>query len=121
MRKLSDVELARLIVRAGAAEQSNYVLALAVLLAESGGDADAVHVNRNDNGIDRGLFQINSKYHPEVSDAVAFDPAQNVAAAWRISRGFSDFRQWATFPDACVKFFTRAHDAIRQALAECHG
>lgn len=43
-----------------------------------------------DNGADRGLFQINRKYHPEVSDDCSFDA--ECAARWaaqRILDGYS--------------------------------
>lgn len=48
-------------------------LALAVAEAESSFNAQATHTNA-DVSIDRGLFQINSKYHPEISETQAFDP-----------------------------------------------
>jgi hypothetical protein len=36
-------------------------------------DPKAVNINK-DGSRDRGLFQINSKWHPEVTDEQAFDP-----------------------------------------------
>lgn len=48
-------------------------LALAVAEAESSFNATATHTN-GDNSIDRGIYQINSKWHPEVTEAQAFDP-----------------------------------------------
>lgn len=48
-------------------------LALRVAKAESNFLVTAVHTN-TDGSRDRGLFQINEKYHPEVTDAQAFDP-----------------------------------------------
>jgi hypothetical protein len=47
-------------------------LAVRVAKCESGLNPQAVNVN-TDNSIDRGLYQINSKYHPEVTEAQAFD------------------------------------------------
>ena len=47
-------------------------LAVAVAKAESGLNPAAKNVN-TDGSIDRGLYQINDKYHPEVSDAVAYE------------------------------------------------
>jgi len=49
-------------------------LALAVAEAESGFNPAAVNTN-TDGTRDRGLYQINEKWHPEVSDAQAFDPS----------------------------------------------
>lgn len=48
-------------------------LALAVAEAESGFNVNAIRENAPDS-IDRGLYQINSKWHPEVTEAQAFNP-----------------------------------------------
>lgn len=47
-------------------------LAIRVAQCESGMDPSAV--NRNTDGsLDRGLFQWNDKWHPEITDEIAFD------------------------------------------------
>jgi len=48
-------------------------LAVRVALCESNFDPDARNWNLG-YGYDRGLFQWNEKFHPEVSDAQAYDP-----------------------------------------------
>lgn len=48
-------------------------LAVAVARAESGLKANAINVN-NGGSKDRGLYQWNDKYHPEITDEMAFDP-----------------------------------------------
>lgn len=48
-------------------------LAVRVAKCESNLNHNAVNINK-DNSQDRGLFQINSKWHPKVSDDDAFDP-----------------------------------------------
>lgn len=48
-------------------------LAVRVAKCESNLNPKAVHVNQNGSK-DRGVFQINEKYHPEVSEEQAFDP-----------------------------------------------
>jgi hypothetical protein len=48
-------------------------LALKVAKCESNFDHRAKNVNEG-GSIDRGLFQINTKYHPEVSDDEAYNP-----------------------------------------------
>jgi len=48
-------------------------LAVRVAKCESQLDHNAKHIN-TDGSYDRGLFQINSKFHPEVSDEEAFNP-----------------------------------------------
>jgi hypothetical protein len=47
-------------------------LAVRVAKAESGLKPNATNTNKDDS-IDRGLYQINSKWHPEVSENQAFD------------------------------------------------
>ncbi|MCJ7828228.1 MAG: transglycosylase SLT domain-containing protein [Dehalococcoidia bacterium] len=48
-------------------------LAVRVAKCESNLDYKAEHLNK-DGSKDRGLFQINNKYHPDVSDEAAFNP-----------------------------------------------
>lgn len=73
-------------------------IAVAVAYAESNGlDPLATNTVGNSAGTDRGLFQINSYYHNEVSDACAFDPLCNAKAAFQISKGGTDWSQWSTF------------------------
>jgi Lysozyme like domain len=78
------------------------VTAIAVAMAESSCDPDATNTNGPTAGcpngsVDRGLWQINSCYHSEVSAACAFDPQCNADAAYRISSGGSDWTQWSTY------------------------
>lgn len=62
------------IIRKIAKEESvDPELAVRVAKCESGFDWKAIHLN-TDSSRDRGLYQINSKWHPEVSDEQAFDP-----------------------------------------------
>lgn len=48
-------------------------LAVRVAKCESGLDHKAINVNK-EGSVDRGLFQINTKYHPEVTDDEAYNP-----------------------------------------------
>lgn len=51
-------------------------LGIAVATAES--NLNSKCINKNTNGtIDRGLFQWNDKYHPEITDTMAFDPQKS--------------------------------------------
>jgi len=52
-------------------------LAIRVAKCESGLRPNAKNTNAPDS-IDRGLYQINSKWHPEVSDAQAYDPTFSI-------------------------------------------
>jgi hypothetical protein len=73
--------------------------AVAVALAESGGNPAAVNTTGNfpEASRDRGLFQINSFWHPEVTDAEAFDPLLNAHAAYTISTGGMDWDAWSSY------------------------
>lgn len=46
---------------------------------------------------DRGLWQINDCWHPEVSDTCAFDANCNAEAMFRISGGGRNWSQWTTY------------------------
>lgn len=62
------------IIRKVAAQECvDQELAVRVAKCESNLNEKAVNINTG-GSIDRGLFQINSKYHPEVSEAEAFNP-----------------------------------------------
>ncbi|HXM54533.1 MAG TPA: peptidoglycan DD-metalloendopeptidase family protein [Candidatus Dormibacteraeota bacterium] len=81
-------------------------VAAAIALAESGGDPTAVGVNSDQwRSRDRGLWQINDHWHPEVSDACAFDPGCSARAAYAISNGWTDFSAWATFQSGAYQRF----------------
>lgn len=89
--------------------------AAAVALAESGGDPAAVGRNQ-DGSRDRGLWQINSRWHPEVSDACAFDPGCNARAAFAISDGWTDFSPWTTYTSgAYLRFMPQVATVHQQA------
>jgi hypothetical protein len=62
-----------MIRRIAAEEGVDPDLAVRVALCESGLDPKAKHLNP-DGTIDRGLYQWNDYWHPEVSDADAYDP-----------------------------------------------
>lgn len=64
--------------------------------AESRLRPDARGVN-DDGSVDRGWLQINDRWHAEVSDACAYDPACAAKEALRISNGGTSFSPWSTF------------------------
>lgn len=78
------------------------VNAVAVALAESSGYTKALLVNENCTR-DRGLWQINDYWHPEVSEQQAFDPVQNAKAAYDISSQGTDWDQWSTWENGAYK------------------
>ncbi len=57
-------------------------------------DAHAVNWN-NKKGVDRGLWMINTLYHPEVSNADAYDYKKATEHAIRIYKEWGDWRAWS--------------------------
>jgi hypothetical protein len=78
------------------------VVAVAVALAESSCNPTAKGSNGPTSGcpngsVDRGLWQINSCYHSEVSDACAYQIQCNANAAFNISSGGTNWSPWSTY------------------------
>ena len=71
----------------------NPVEAEKIIQCESGWNDQATNVNTG-GSIDRGLFQINNKYHPSVSNACAFDYRCNTEEAIKIYKA-SAWNAWA--------------------------
>lgn len=79
-------------------------------MAESGGRRFARHVVGGEGGraagsVDRGLSQINSYWHPEVSNACAYDTYCNLQQFWRISSHGRNFRPWSTYNNGAYRRF----------------
>lgn len=76
------------------------IQATAIMLAESGGGthgdtlAFRPAAQNPRGGNDRGIWQINSKAHPDVSDQAAFDPVVATQIAYQLSNGFSSWGPW---------------------------
>jgi len=62
----------QIIRRVAKDEGVDFDLAVRVAKCESGLNPGAVHINPQ-GSVDRGLFQINSRWHKEVLDEIAFD------------------------------------------------
>lgn len=94
---------------------------LAVAVAESGLVPNNRNLNSDDrHTTDRGILQINSYWHREVSDAEADDPAKAFEQGYRISAGGTAFGQWFTYSHGDYKrHLESARAAMRrvQALA----
>jgi hypothetical protein len=108
MSQVSFIDLADLLDAAGFNGGTDTQEGIAIVCAESGRDPTAVHRNMAADGVtvlstDRGLWQINDKAHPEVTDAMAFDPVQATAAAARISSKGSNYAPWSTFGNDAYK------------------
>jgi murein DD-endopeptidase MepM/ murein hydrolase activator NlpD len=107
----SQAQLAQLAASAGPGDTAT---AAAIAMAESGGDSAAVGTN-TDGSRDRGLWQINTRWHPEVSDACAFDPACNAQQARAISNGWSNFHPWSSFNSGAYLKFAGGSPASQTA------
>jgi hypothetical protein len=100
--QLTAREIAKVAHQAGWRDE-NLIKAVAVALAESGGYTEATNTN-SDGSIDRGLWQLNNKYQPQVSDACAFDPACATREAYKIYRDRSyTFNPWAAYTSGAYK------------------
>lgn len=116
MTTLTPAQIVALVLQAGF-KSTAALDAVSVALAESNGRTDVVRTNHDRwRSRDRGLFQINSHWHSEVSDSAAFDPKQATAAAYRISKGGTDWRAWSTWPVAAAAERPRATIGLQQYL-----
>jgi Lysozyme like domain len=72
-------------------------LAVAIALAESGGHPQAIG-DKNAGG-SYGLWQVNMRWHPEYASnpSALFDPDACAAAAYKISKGGTDWSPWSTY------------------------
>lgn len=86
---LSDSQLAQIVKDAGFPAGS-WPTAIAIILAESGGNPNAFNKSNRDGSTDCGLFQINSVHKPSN----CFDPANNAKLALGISHGGTNWNAW---------------------------
>ncbi len=92
---------------------SSLVTAIAVALAESGGNVTAT--NHDANGTtDYGLWQINS-VHSSYSPSKLLTPAYNAQAAYDISAGGSNWNPWSTYTSGA--YLAQMATAQQAALA----
>lgn len=75
---------------------------VAIAQAESSLNTNAKGTN-TDGSIDRGILQINNKWHAEVSDACAYDPACAFQQGYRISNKGTNFSPWSTYTSGAYK------------------
>lgn len=100
---------------------ANIPIGGAIVLAESGGKTCAR--NRNSNGsVDRGMWQINDRAHPDVSDACADDPVCSTNVAKRLFDGRGGkWTDWSTFNSGAYKSFEKGAPSIDDANVEEQG
>lgn len=67
----------------------------AIIQCESQGDPEAHRVNwKNQAGVDRGLYQISSLHHPEISNSCAYDAICSTKKAIEIYKERGNFSAW---------------------------
>ena len=76
---------------------------VAIAQAESSLNTLATNTTGNSAGTDRGILQINSVYHSEVTDACAFEPNCAFSAGYKISKQGTDFTPWSTYTSGAYK------------------
>jgi hypothetical protein len=87
---------------AGLSCNNDLVIAGAIAAAESSLEPGVSSTNPPTSGcpsgsIDRGLWQVNSCYHPSVSATCAFNPACNAMAMASISSDGTNWSPWSTY------------------------
>jgi hypothetical protein len=112
---LTYTAVARLVLDAGVSCYGDRIaIATAVARAESSFRPWITNTAGNVHGIDRGLWQINSYWHPEVSAACALSASCNARAMARISRGGTRWSEWWTYKNGKHwPFMTQARAAAR--------
>lgn len=89
--------------------------AIAIALAESGGNIQATHQD-SDGSTDYGLWQINS-VHSSYSTSKLLTPGYNAQAAYQISSAGTNWYPWSTYKNgAYLQYMSQATVAAAQAL-----
>lgn len=108
--RLSPVAIAQLASNAGF-QGNDLVTAVAIALAESGGNPGIVGDLNITPGGSIGLWQINLRWHPEFTAAALADPQTNANAAYQVYLAAGKtFRPWSTFKNGA---FTAHLDAAQ--------
>jgi hypothetical protein len=117
---LTYVAVARLAKNAGfPCTGERIATAVAVAKAESSFRPWITNTVGNTRGIDRGLWQINSYWHPEVSASCALSASCNARAAARISSKGASWSQWWTWKNRKhVPFMAQSRSAQATVCAE---
>jgi hypothetical protein len=94
--KYNTAQIAALAHIGGFTGKEQIVTATAIALAESGGDQNATHKNKN-GSTDKGLWQINDKAHPDKIALATSSAIGNAQAAYKVWAEKHSFTPWATF------------------------
>lgn len=111
MAKISDAEIARY-ARSAGVSGDNVAIAVAVALAESGGNTTSHNPIPPDDSY--GLWQINMlgslgparrKQFGISSNDALYDPAVNARAMYAISGGGTNWKPWSTYTSGKYRFY----------------
>lgn len=117
--RLSAVKVGALMLAKGfPADEGVIATGIGVCTAESGRRRKAVNVNSDGGSKDRGPWQINDRWHPEVSDDCAYSWGCATQAAATISSGGSDWSPWTTYHADIGRSY---RGAARRAIRETNG
>lgn len=117
-QQLTPLQIAE-VARGAGFKGEGLVVAVAVALAESSGIANRVGYNKDKyRSIDRGLWQINSYWHKEYSDAQCFNAEECARAAYAISSGGSNWSPWTTYTTGVYSGYM---PQARQGVAQLQG
>ena len=110
--------IAQVAARAGfGKDESTLATAVAVAMAESSGRTKAV----SPTGCCHGLWQINTNVHPYTKTQMQ-DPAQNAAAAWKISNGGTNWKPWSAYTNGSyLLYLTNARSASKRTTSDSGG
>lgn len=116
--KLAITQLLGLAANAGFSG-SDLQTAVAIALAESGGDPSAYNPERAAGAVEGhgsfGLWQIYLNAHPEFAGLNLIDPQTNAGAAYSVyASAGNSFRPWSTFKNGA---YLTNMDAVGQVLA----
>lgn len=108
---------------------SAQIIAVAVALAEHGGNVNPNAVNRNNDGsTDTGVWQINSVHrraHPTWTETWLKDPKNNASAMSVVSKLGADWSPWRTYETGAYKAYlqraTSAHFAVTDSIPDIPG
>lgn len=107
---------------AAAASQAGFtgfalVQAVAISLAEDTGMSLRAQGRNTDGSVDRGPWQFNSRWHPEVSDSCAYDLNCAAREAFRVSQQGKSWSPWATFSNGRYRQFLGQAQGVAGAAA----
>lgn len=120
--KLTDYEIATAVFAAGVNDWRAITL-VAIALAESGGYEAAVRLNPSSDvpSLDLGVWQISTRWQPQVPISVSLNVTKAAVEAVRIANALTwsySWKPWHSYTSgAATKFIARSRIAVNQVRA----